>query len=78
MKRCRYGVMKNLQLNFIESKCSVLRISRKTNKVEYSYQINESRLTLVNKIKDLGIVLTSKLDWNEHVINITAKKQIEC
>ena len=78
MKRCRYGVMQNLQLNFIESKCSVLRISHKTNKVECSYQIIESKLTLVNKIKDLGIVLTSKLDWNEHVINIIAKKQIEC
>jgi hypothetical protein len=60
-------------LDFNESKCSVLRVSRKINKVEYPYKINESKLTLVNKIQDLGIVVTSKLEWNEQVKNVTKK-----
>lgn len=63
----------NCQLDFNESKCSVLRISRKINRVEHSYQINELVLTSVNKIKDLGVHVTSNLDWSEHVYN-TSKK----
>ena len=63
----------NCLLDFNESKCSVLRISRKVNRIEHSYQINDSVLPTVNKIKDLGVHITSNLDWTEHAYNVSKK-----
>ena len=63
----------NCHLNFNESKCSVLKVSRKRNMVQYPYRLNDSPLRLVNNVNDLGIQVTSTLDWNDHVYKICKK-----
>ena len=63
----------NCHLNFNESKCSVLRVSRKRNWGQYPYRLNDSPLRLVNNVNDLGIQITSTLDRNDHVYKICKK-----
>ena len=63
----------NCHLNFNESKCSVLKVSRKRIKVQYPYRLNESPLRLVNNVNDLGIQVTWTLGWKDHVYKICKK-----
>ena len=44
-------------LNFNESKCKVLTITRKKTPLTYSYQMGSKELTRVNKEKDLGLFI---------------------
>ena len=60
-------------LNFNESKCKVLTITREKTPLTYAYHMGSKELTRVNKEKDLGVLINHNLSWDDHVHNITAK-----
>ena len=51
-------------INFDASKCKVLTVvTRKKNPVHYDYRLGHSNLNCVNEEKDFGVIMTSKLTW---------------
>ena len=60
-------------MNFNASKCKVLNISRKVNKVELSYELESVVLHCVDHISDLGLRVTNTLSWNKHIEEISLK-----
>ena len=61
------------ELNFHPSKCQVISVTRKRNPFNFDYFMNNTRLSSVKPIKDLGIEISSKLDWNTHINNVVKK-----
>ena len=61
------------ELNFHPSKCQVISVTRKRNPFNFDYFMNNTRLSSVKSIKDLGIEISSKLDWNTHINNVVKK-----
>ena len=47
-------------------KCKVMSITRKRNKVESAYNINNNELEHVDHFTDLGIIVTTDLNFNMH------------
>ena len=60
-------------LDFNESKCKVLSITRRKSPLTYAYQMNSNEITRVHKEKDLGVLINDNLSWNNHVYAIVAK-----
>ena len=54
-------------MKFNPSKCHVLRISRKQNPVESNYVLMGKVLDSVTHHPYLGVELSRKLDWSQHV-----------
>ena len=61
------------ELNFHPSKCQVISVTRKRHPLNFDYHMSNTKLSTVHSIKDLGIVISSKLDWNTHVNSIVKK-----
>ena len=59
-------------MHFNASKCKVLNISRKVNKVERSYELESVVLHCVDHISDLGLRVTNT-SWNKHIEEILLK-----
>ena len=59
----------NNELNFQPSKCENLRISRKRHSTDCVYHINEIGMNIVTIEKDLGILVSTDLKWNQHIKN---------
>lgn len=55
------------------TKCSVISFSRKRSGVRYGYKLLDTTLQRVECIKDLGIILDSKLTFRDHISYITSK-----
>lgn len=55
------------------SKCSVITFSRKRTPVHHCYTLNNTILTRTTTIKDLGVLLDSKLSFSDHISYITSK-----
>jgi hypothetical protein len=49
------------------NKCTVISFSKSNSYNNYDYNINNSKLDRVHKIKDLGITFDSKLKFLAHV-----------
>ena len=60
-------------LDFNESKCKVLTITRKKTPLTYAYHMGSKELTRANMEKDLGVLINYNLSWDDHVHTITAK-----
>ena len=60
-------------MKFHPDKCNVLRVTNKTKKTEVSYHLHGHTLELVKSAKYLGLTITNKLQWDQHINNITAK-----
>ncbi|CAI6364355.1 unnamed protein product [Macrosiphum euphorbiae] len=60
-----------LTLNF--DKCKIISFSRSRIPVDYVYTYNDSPLTRVSEVKDLGIIYTSSLSFRPHIDYITCK-----
>lgn len=60
-----------LSLNI--KKCSVITYTRKKDFIKYDYTLNNELLQRVDSIKDLGILLDTKLNFNLHYDAIFAK-----
>lgn len=54
-------------------KCKVITFCRSLSSINYTYAINGTTLERVGSIRDLGVVIDSKLRFNEHITVITAK-----
>lgn len=54
-------------------KCSVITFSRKVHPVNYNYALNNSEIRRVNEIRDLGVLMDSKLSFVPHIDNILDK-----
>jgi len=62
------------QMCFNPDKCEVLRVMQRTrNVIQSSYSINNTTLKLVPSAKYLGVIIDSKLNFNEHVNHICKK-----
>ena len=59
-------------MKFHPDKCNVLRVTNKT-KTEANYHLHGHTLELVTSAKYLGLTITNKLQWDQHINNITAK-----
>ena len=60
-------------LDFNDSKCKVLTITRRKLTLTYAYHMNSKELSRVHKEKDLGFYINDNLSWHNHVDAITAK-----
>ena len=57
-----------------QSKCEVLSVTRNLNPVLSSYHLeNDNPIKRTNAQKDLGVLITSDLKWNQHISMVCAK-----
>ncbi|KAG7308770.1 hypothetical protein JYU34_006003 [Plutella xylostella] len=54
-------------------KCYFIKFSRKKNKMQNKYVINDVQVSQVEEIRDLGVVLDSELKFVPHINNIVNK-----
>ncbi|KXJ69408.1 hypothetical protein RP20_CCG027228 [Aedes albopictus] len=54
-------------------KSNVITFSRKTSTVLFDYKMSSTSITRVSTIKDLGVLLDSKLNFAQHIAATTAK-----
>ena len=59
--------------NSTQDKCTVLSITNKAKKIEAKYQLHGHTLEAVTSAKYLGITFNNKLQWDQHINNITSK-----
>ena len=64
---------KKWQMKFHPQKCSVLRITRNQCPTTFPYQLHGHTLESENCSKYLGVTISSKLSWNDHINNICKK-----
>lgn len=57
-----------LQLNI--SKCSVMSFHRINHPIIFQYNINGVILERVERFRDLGVIMTSNLQFNDHIVNM--------
>ena len=60
-------------MEFNPSKCEILSVTRKRSPTAYSYTLHGHTLNRVKSTKHLGLPITSDLNWNKHINNITAR-----
>lgn len=63
--------LNGMQMN--ANKCKVISFSRRQSTTVFDYSLNSSSLERVSSIKDLGVILDSKLRFHEHIATMTAK-----
>ena len=61
------------RLDLNVSKCSAMTISRKSNLLQFSYMLHGQPLGRINHMKDLGVILDSKLIFDEHIEYVVKK-----
>ena len=59
-------------MSFKIEKCFVLSINQSNQNQPFKYTMNDVTLSTVNKVKDLGIFLDTKLSRDKHIRYITA------
>lgn len=59
-----------MQLNV--KKCKSMHVSRKHSLISYSYSLHSLPIELVQSYRYLGVTITSKLTWSEHIHNLVA------
>ena len=60
-------------MKFNSKKCKYLAITKENNIVDSTYTLNGSQIMSVTTEKDLGVHVSTKLYWNNH-INVTISK----
>ena len=60
-------------MEFNITKCKVLRIARRKVTFERDYYLGDCKLNKVTVEKDLGILISHNLNWNEHIDSIASK-----
>jgi len=60
-------------MQFHSDKCFVLRVTNKRTIINSTYNIHGEQLKNVDKAKYLGVMLSNKLSWKEHIDLMTAK-----
>ena len=62
----------NLELN--NTKCKVLRVTRKHNKITYPYKLNDTILECTDCERDLGVLTSSTLTWSKQVDHVPVQQ----
>jgi hypothetical protein len=60
-------------MSFNASKCKVLTVTRKLNPVNFDYRLEDKTFSPVRKEKDLGVVITSNLIWDQEILAVVSK-----
>ncbi len=63
---------KQSNIDFNASKCKVLTISRRKSPIETKYYLGANELLRVDSETDLGVTVTRKLSWNQHINQIVS------
>lgn len=66
-----YCSLNQLYLNI--DKCFIITYTRKRNPINYDYTLNGHKLTRVEKIRDLGIIMDNKLTFRDHFDHMIQK-----
>jgi hypothetical protein len=66
---------KEWKMEFHPQKCQIIPITRNKNIINNSYTLNGHTLETTTNVKYLSITITSNLSWNQHIDDITKKKQ---
>ena len=61
------------QMQFNIDKCFILRVGRPKHKLVHSYTLHNQNLSETDSAKYLGLTITSDLQWNQHINNVTNK-----
>ena len=56
-----------------DSKCEVLKVTRKKKPIDCIYTINGNTVDNVSEIRGLGVIIDDKILWNQHVHNLIVK-----
>ena len=60
-------------LRFQPVKCNMMQLTKKHNKIQASYALEDTVLENVESIKYLGVTINSDLKWNSHIRNVCSK-----
>ena len=60
-------------ITFNGSKCKVLSVTRKKAPISFPYHLGSTELSRVDDEKDLGVIFSSKLQWNLHINEMVSK-----
>ena len=58
-------------MEFIPSKCQVVRVTTSRNPINYMYQLHGQVLEVVTSARYLGVDISNVLSWNSHIDRIT-------
>ena len=61
------------QMQFNIDKCFILRVGRPKHKLLHLYTLHNQNLSETDSDKYVGVTITSDLQWNQHIYNITNK-----
>lgn len=61
------------RLPFNTDKCKCITFARKRNPIQTTYRLFDATIDKVGDIRDLGVVLDSKLDFHKHMTDICKK-----
>ena len=61
------------QIQFNIDKCFILRVGRPKHKLLHLYTLHNQHVSETDSAKYLGVNITSDLQWNQHINNITNK-----
>ena len=67
----KWSQLWQMDLNVI--KCYIIFFTRSKNHILFDYTMNGVPLQRVDEIRDLGVIITSSLPWNNHIENIKCK-----
>ena len=65
----------NFNHDFNTGKCKVLTVTRKRKPINFQYpdRVHGSELSLCKVEKDLGLLVSSDLKWDPHILKMVAK-----
>jgi hypothetical protein len=64
---------KEWRMGVNKSKCEGLSVTRNVKPVKFNYLLKDIQISKTNVQKDLGVVISSDLKWNQHVSMVSAK-----
>ena len=64
---------KEWQMSLNHSKCDLLRITKNSLPIHYSYNVEGNLLKTINKQKDLGVIVSKDLKWSLDVQAVSNK-----
>jgi heme oxygenase len=64
---------KDWHMQFHPAKCTVLTVTNKRNPIVAEYTIRGQLLAAVTSAKYLGVTITDKVNWSQHIDSITNK-----
>ena len=60
-------------MEFDVSKCQVLSVTNKKNKITHDYKLHDQELQTVSSTKYLGVEFSHNLKWDKHIAQMTSK-----